>query len=122
MLKRKTVYVCAPFGGTIDDQIRNTTLTIRRCRQLYDQGCNPIAPQIYYPRFLDDNDPAERRDGLDAALDWLKHCDVVYVYGDRITPGMKAEIELAQKRGIPVKQVQDEKKAACGSGFPTDGR
>ncbi len=121
-MKRRIVYVCAPYGGTIDDQIRNTTATIRRCRLLYEQGCNPIAPQIYYPRFLDDNDPAERRDGLDAAKDWLKHCDVVYVYGDRITPGMCSEIEMAKKLGIPIKHVTDAKNAACGSGFPTDGK
>lgn len=110
-MKRRNVYVCAPYGGTIDEELHNTMLTIKRCRQLYEQGCNPIAPQIYYPRFLDDQNPDERRDGLDAAKDWLKHCDIVYVYGDRITPGMCGEIEMAKKLGIPIKHVTDAKKA-----------
>ena len=109
-MKRKKVYVCAPFGGSAEAIERNTLLTKHRCRALYESGLEPIAPQLYYSQFLDDLNTDERKDGLSAALEWLKQCDVVYVYADSPTVGMAAEIEYAKKHGIPIQRMSDEKK------------
>lgn len=105
-MKRKKVYICAPYSGTLDEMIRNEHLAKNRCRAIYEAGYDPIAPQLYYPRFLDDSNPAERRDGLEAAKEWLRLCDEIWVYGDRITLGMSGEIKLAEQLGIPRRNIK----------------
>ena len=82
--------------------IRNRELTIDRCRALYAQGFHPIAPQLYYPSFLDEFDDENRKFGLCAGLEWLAICDEMHVYGKKITNGMRGEIDYALENGIPV--------------------
>lgn len=106
-MKRKKVYVCAPFGGSDEEIKRNTELTIKRCRKLYEMGYDPIAPQLYYPQFLEENNPVERKDGLDSAMGWLAMCDLMMIFGGRITKGMRAEINYAESNLIPTRYVTE---------------
>ena len=65
-----------------------------------------MTPHLYMTKALDDRDPLEREIGMAAGRRLLLHCDEIWVgqkYG--ISEGMKAEIELATKAGIPVKIV-----------------
>ena len=107
-MKRKKVYVCAPFHGVSpEDRHRNEIKTGRRCRELYENGLHPVAPQLLYPRWLDEDDPKERADGLSAALEWLEQCDVMYVYGEIVTEGMEKEIVFAKTHGIPIVRIPE---------------
>ena len=64
--------------------------------------CRAIAPHSFLPLYLDDNIPKERAVGLQFGLSVLEICKAMVVCGDRISNGMKGEIEKAKKLHIPV--------------------
>lgn len=77
------------------------------CRKVHERGNIPIAPHLYWPRFLDDNDPQDRDYGIAAGLEALKRCDEMIVIirqegpeEEWISQGMQAEIATAAKMGI----------------------
>lgn len=105
-MKRKKVYVCAPYHGTdLADRERNEIRTGQICRNLYENGMHPVAPQLLYTRWLNEDDPKERADGLAAGLEWLEQCDAIFVFGEVVTPGMEQEIMHAKMHGIPIERV-----------------
>lgn len=97
---RPLVYVASPFAG---DTESNIVRAQGFCRFAVSKGCIPIAPHLHYPQFLDDGDKEQRELGLFFALVLLGKCDELWVFGDRISAGMAAEIAKAKKRGMPVK-------------------
>jgi len=94
------VYVCSAFSG---DTERNTDRAIRYARFVLSQGKCPIAPHLYFTRFLDDGDPAQRELGLSFALEWMSRCAECWVFGDKITAGMRHDLEDARRRDIPLR-------------------
>jgi hypothetical protein len=102
---RPLVYVCSPYAG---DVLHNTKKAREYCRFAYDMGCIPIAPHLHFPQFLDDNNKSEREDGLFMGIVLLSKCKEVWVFGDVISSGMKAEIEKAKKVNTPVRYFTDE--------------
>lgn len=80
---------------------------VEACREVYERGNIPIAPHLYWPRFLDDNDPQDRDYGIAVGLEALKRCDEMIVIirqegpeEEWISQGMQAEIAAAAKMGI----------------------
>jgi len=96
---RPLVYICSPFGG--DEQ--NAESARRYCRFAVTQETIPLAPHLHYPQFMDDSDPVQRKTGLWFALVLLCKTDELWVFGERITAGMKREILQAHARGLPIK-------------------
>ena len=88
------IFVCSPYRG---DVIRNAEKAQLYCQMVIKSGLIPIAPHLYFPQFLDDNDPAEREAGIRAGLELIKHCNEIWVFGKEITDGMRQEIEFARK-------------------------
>jgi hypothetical protein len=99
-MPKKRVYICSPFRGRV---AANTERAREYCRFAFKEGFVPIAPHIYFPQFLDEYDEDERAAGLRYGMEEMYRCVAVWVFGRRITAGMKAEIELATDLGIPVK-------------------
>ena len=100
MKNKKLVYVCSKYRGDVE---LNTHFALGYCKGLYKSGCIPIAPHLYFTRFLDDNDPKERIDGLEMGLHLLKLCDELWVFDkDDISEGMQTEIDFAKKNNIPI--------------------
>ena len=97
---RPLVYVASPFAG---DTEFNVSRAQGFCRFAVSKGCIPIAPHLHYPQFMDDGDKEQRELGLFFALVLLGKCDELWVFGDRISAGMTAEIGKAKKRGMPIK-------------------
>ena len=56
---------------------------------------------------LNDDDEEERSLGMLAGLSMLWVCDVVWVFGDEITEGMKTEIRFAEKLNIKVRYISE---------------
>ncbi|MBQ8921761.1 MAG: DUF4406 domain-containing protein [Oscillospiraceae bacterium] len=109
MKDQKRVYICSPLRPISTDPILranelidNLKLTKDACTFAALRGCEPIAPHLYYPQFLDDNDPTERALGMELGLKALRSCDELWIISSRISSGMSAEIKEAQKCGIPV--------------------
>lgn len=93
-------YICSPYRG---DTERNVAYAQELVKYALTLGCVPICPHLYLPQVLDDNNPAEREQGLQAGLELLQLCDVLIV-GERygISEGMQAEIDRATSHGIPI--------------------
>ena len=105
-LKRaRRVYICSPLRGVgrYNDPKENERLAEMLCRIACIYGYAPFAPHLYFPRFLNDRHPPQRRLGLRAGLCFLEICDEVWVYTRRgISEGMQGEIKAAKGLSIPV--------------------
>lgn len=99
----RIIYIAHPISGDIQGNL-NKVLEIVRELNLTEDEIVPFAPYWMDCHALDDNDPVQRERGIknDHALFNKKFIDEVWLYGDRISNGMKAEIELARSLGIPV--------------------
>jgi hypothetical protein len=102
--KYPRVYICSPYSG---DTERNTNNAIRYARFALERERFPIAPHLYLPLFMDDNKPTERELALSFDIRLLGGCREVWVFGDRISEGMKQEIEAAKKQRKPIKYFTD---------------
>ena len=101
-VRRRRVYVCHPYRGTPGASVEaNVARVAGLCRTLTEDGLAPIAPQLYLPAFLDE--ATQRDEALALCLELVDLCDEVRVYGERISEGMRLEIEHAEARGIPVR-------------------
>lgn len=104
---RPIVYICSPYAGDVD---ANVAAARRYSRFAVDSGYIPIAPHLLFPQFLNDNDPRERRLGLFFGDVLMGKCTALLVFGDRVSPGMEAEIERARCKGYPIRYFTDDCK------------
>ena len=100
----KRAYICSPCSdGSKKEVYRN----IRAARfYMYtakkELAFTARAPHAYLPMLLSDNNPAERALALRTGLNILEGNDLVLVCGNRMSCGMRGEIEQAAKLGIPI--------------------
>ena len=104
---RPIVFICSPY---VDDPLNNERQAIRYCQFAVRQGYIPIAPHIYFTRFLDDRNPADRVLGLFMGQVMLTKCVELWVFGDRVTPGMEREIAKAGERAMPIHYFDEDMK------------
>lgn len=99
----KKVYICAPLGGNIKgnlEKAKRYTEYVLRC------GAAPVTPH-FYALCLDDNKPKEREIGRKAGMSLLWFCDELWIFGDEITEGMKAEIDFCRSLNLKTRKVRD---------------
>jgi hypothetical protein len=101
---RPIVYICSPYAGDVE---RNTAAARRYSRFAVDAGYIPIAPHLLFPQFLDDNKPKERELGLFFGNAILSKCAEMWVFGDRISEGMEAEIKRATWKGHRIRYFSE---------------
>ena len=103
-MKTPLIYVCSPLGAPTKAEILTNAAKacsyMAQAEKIY--GVRAVAPHAYLPLLLDDTVPEERALGIDFGQKLLTMCSRVAVFGDRISKGMKAEIEMAERLGIPV--------------------
>ena len=97
---RPVVYICSPLSGDVE---RNQEFARKYCCFAVEQGVIPLAPHIYFPQFMDDDNSDERSLAIFMDLVLLSKCVELWVFGETISEGMKAEIEKANRRGMPVR-------------------
>ena len=93
------IYVCSPYRGDID---ANVAFAKRCCLEIINAGELPFAPHLYFTQFLNDDIPDERALGIKYGLQILSLCSAIWVFGEKITEGMQAEIDYAEQHGIKV--------------------
>lgn len=100
----KIVYICSRYRAdenhTVEEAVDSALFA---CATAIRKGYAPIAPHLYLPRCLDDNEPAERAAGTAAGLAFLAMCDEVWQWGKTVTEGMAAELARAKELGVPIK-------------------
>lgn len=106
---RRKVYICSPFRPTnpnpilaANELIDNLKLAKDACTFAALRGCDPVAPHLFYPQFLNDNDSTERALGMELGIKAVRACDELWIISPRISSGMSAEIKTAKQLGIPV--------------------
>ncbi len=99
----KVVYIAHPISGNVKENLKKIAL-IGREINLDEPDTVPFAHYYFDCHCLIDNIPEERERGIKNATELLKRgfIDEIRLYGDHISEGMKHEIELAHKLGIPV--------------------
>jgi hypothetical protein len=99
----KIVYIAHPISGDIEANLSDLRRIIRRI--------NSESPRVvplcsYYADIvsLDDNDPKDRERGMSNAKEVLRSgaVDEMWLTGDRMSSGMREEIDVAEEQGIPV--------------------
>lgn len=97
---RPIVYICSPYAGDIE---ANVAAARRYSRFAVKTGFIPIAPHLLFPQFLNDSDPNERKLGLFLGNVLMSKCSEVWVFGERISTGMEAEINQAKSKHYPLR-------------------
>jgi hypothetical protein len=95
--ENKLAYICSPYRGNIFKKKRNVIYARRLTKAVVDLGYTPITTHLYLTMVFNDRDPNERRRGMNAGKEILKHCETIVIgvrYG--VSPGMKSEIEAAE--------------------------
>ena len=101
---RKIIYVCSPLRGDISGNIERVK---GYCKAIVGAGHIPYAPHLALDGVLDDNMPDEREKALSICIEMVKRCNEVWVFGDKLTEGMKKELEAAYKYDKFVKFEED---------------
>ena len=99
----KIIYIAHPISGDIIGNLFEVRQIVRHIN-LTEPDVVPFAHYFVDCHALDDNIPEERQRGIenDIALLSAGFINEMWLYGDRISNGMRHEIELARKLGIPV--------------------
>ena len=101
------VYICSPFSGDIENNTKNAR---RYSRFAVFNGCIPITPHLFFPQFMNDDEPAERNVAIEMDLALLLICSEVWVFGDRISRGMEIEIRQAADHNIKIRYFTNQCK------------
>lgn len=99
----KKIFVCSPYRGDVKNNMKKA---INYCKYVVKQGYLPIAPHLYFPRFLNDNNETERKLGIAMGCELMQDCDEVWVFGDTITEGMYYEIMNAKQLKKPIREIK----------------
>ncbi len=97
---RPMAYICSPLSGDI---AANQEKARRYCRFAVDSGYIPLAPHLYFPQFMDDNNRAERDLALFMDFVLLPKCAELWVFGEIISKGMSIEIEKARRKNQTIR-------------------
>lgn len=100
---RRKVYICAPLGGNIKDNLKKAK---QYARYALLCGTASVVPH-FYAECLDDSIPKEREIGMAAGLSLLWFCDEMWIFENEETEGMKAEIQFCKNFKIPVHRIKN---------------
>ncbi|XKH55566.1 hypothetical protein LG293_09875 [Citricoccus nitrophenolicus] len=102
----RRVIIESPYAGDVD---ANTDYARRCMADSLSRGEAPFASHLLYtqPGVLDDTDPDERQDGIEAGLVWGRTADLTAVYVDHgVSAGMSQGILRA---GVELRPVEYRK-------------
>ena len=73
-----------------------------------DKHYLPITPHIYFTQFMDDTISEERETAVFMNFVLMSKCVELWVFGDTISAGMKAEIERAERKHMKIRYFTEE--------------
>ncbi len=100
----KLIFVCSPYRGNVE---YNTSRAQGYCRFIHSRGHVPFAPHLHNTQFLDESIPEEREAGIMLGLQLLLRSDELWIFGNELTDGMKAELKAAQQMKIQIRYFTD---------------
>lgn len=100
---RPLVYICSPFSS---DPVGNTEKAKRYSRYAVDSGAIPFAPHLLLPLYM--KEESERGLALFMDMVFLSKCDELWVFGDKISGGMQAEIDKATRKNMEIRYFTEK--------------
>jgi hypothetical protein len=99
----KIVYIAHPIGGDVKGNIKKIIRIVREIN-LTREDVVPLVPYLADVLALDDKNPEERFRGVKNGIAVLrsKLVSEVWIYGARISSGIRDEITVAEENNIPV--------------------
>ena len=102
---RPIVYICSPYSGNTKKNIESAR---KYSRFAVDSHYLPITPHIYFTQFMNDNIPEERGTAFFMNLVLMSKCTELWVFGNHISAGMKAEINHAKRKHMKIRYFTEE--------------
>lgn len=99
----KKVYICSPLGGDVEENLRKVR---RYTKYALLCGTAPVVPH-FYALCLNDNNTEERKIGMAAGRSLLWFCDEMWIFGDKVTEGMQAEIQFCKNLNIRTRTIRE---------------
>jgi len=99
----KIVYIAHPISGNVSENISDILRIIRNIN-LSKEDVVPLSPYIGDCLAMDDNNPLERKRGIDNCIALINTgmFDELWLTGERISFGMSEEIKLFKLLGKPI--------------------
>lgn len=101
------VYICSPYSGDIDGNVKRAR---GFCRFALEKNCIPIAPHLLFPQFMNDDIPKERELAMLMNMVLLGKCNELWVFGERVSKGMNAEIQRAKQKRMTIRYFTEDLK------------
>lgn len=121
--QRLNAYICSPLGAENIDVLLANMHRARAYMFFANKalGYTARAPHAYLPMLLCDRIPEERTIAIDFGIQLLERSEILLVFGDHISKGMKNEIRHAAKLGLIIRVFNENvygevKKIAEDSG------
>jgi len=101
IMAKKLVFIAHPIAGDVQE---NTKKVLDICEAVHTSEIVPVVPYLVSLQYLNDEVHEDRALGAEANFECFQRrfVDELWLFGDRISMGMKEEIKLAQKLGIPI--------------------
>lgn len=117
--KMKIAYIAHPIGGDVEGNLEKIKEIVRDIN-LKEFDVVPFAPYFVDCCAMDDSNPVERARGIknDTHLMNSGFIDELRLYGNKISAGMRHEIELASANQIPILAMSKETEADLKRMFP----
>lgn len=119
----RVVYICSPCRPRYTGDLGEEELQINlRNAEAYSYAAVvshavPIAPHLLFTRFLDEFNPSHRNIAIEMGGEVLKRCDELWVFGDRLTEGMQAEIDAAERLKMPIIKISQAQADEISSAY-----
>jgi len=105
-LDRPFVIIESPYAAQAASSQDAHLVYLRRClRDSYESGEHPFASHGFYPFFMHDNIPSERRDGIAFGYSFWPYASAIIFYLDYgMSPGMDAAHKRATHQDLVIFQ------------------
>ncbi len=101
----KKIFVSSRLRGDIAEVLFNKSQAEKYCRYVVDCGHMPMAPHIFFTRFMDDDMEEHRNLALDFCKKLVRESDELWVFtiNGFISEGMQIEINEAISNDITIR-------------------
>lgn len=102
-MKKKIIYIAHPISGDVEANIKSVYGIISDIARS-EPDVVPIAPYTAYLHALEEDNPAQREQGINFNLNIIASGGVheLRTYGAKLSRGMLIEVQHAMKCGVPV--------------------
>ena len=103
VFEKGKVFIISNHSGT---KTENISMEIKCCQYAISMGKIPVAPNLLYPRILNDGDPNERKLGIMFGIALMDICSEVWFFGNSLSSSAKTQLKEAKLRGKTIRYFE----------------